>query len=169
MGEVSVRGRTDDQLMQHLLGVHHVGLQVTGRLVQMRLGRGRVRQLLHRGADPDDPPRVEPVERLSGLTVSSSSFAPTVAPSVRIVPPTALARARVWGVSAVSSAATRDSVVGAGPSCAAPMPSSATRPAQYGWSAPCGTITCGAPTRAAVVVVPAPPWCTTAATRENSA
>ena len=49
------------------------------------------------------------------------------------------------------------------------MPRSATRPAQYGWSAAWGTTTWGAPARAAVVVVPAPPWCTTAATRPNSA
>jgi len=47
------------------------------------------------------------------LTLSSSSFAATVAPSVLIVPATALARARVWGVRAVLSAADRDSVVGA--------------------------------------------------------
>ena len=50
---------------------------------------------------------------LTRLTASSSSFAATVAPSVRIVPATALARARVWGVRAVLSAADRDSVVGA--------------------------------------------------------
>jgi hypothetical protein len=66
--------------------------------------------------------------------VSSSSVAATVAPSVRIVPATVLARARVWGVRAVLSAADRDSVVGAGPSCAVPMPRPATWPAQYGWS-----------------------------------
>jgi hypothetical protein len=44
--------------------------------------------------------------------MSSSSFAATVAPSVRIVPATALARARVSGVRTVLSAADRDSVVG---------------------------------------------------------
>src|SRR5215468_4556877 len=71
---------------------------------------------------------------LSRLTASSSSVAATVAPSVRIVPATAVARARVWGVRAVRSAADRDSVVGAVLSWAAPMPRSATRPAQYGWS-----------------------------------
>jgi hypothetical protein len=49
------------------------------------------------------------------------------------------------------------------------MPSSATREAQYGWSTILGTITWGAPARAAVVVVPAPPWCMTAATLRNSA
>ena len=69
---------------------------------------------------------------------SSSSLAATVAPSVRIVPATAVARARVSGARAVLSAADRDSTVGVGPSCAAPMPRSATRPAQYGWSAICG-------------------------------
>jgi hypothetical protein len=53
-------------------------------------------------------------------------------PSVRIVPATSVARARVSGVSAVLSAADRDSVVGVGPSCAVPMPRLATRPAQYG-------------------------------------
>ena len=79
--------------------------------------------------------------RLSRLTASSSSFAATVAPSVRIVPATAVARARVSGARAVLSAADRDSKVGVGPSCAAPMPSSATRPAQYGWSAIWGTTT----------------------------
>src|ERR1700730_1126147 len=51
-------------------------------------------------------------------------------------PGTAVARARVSGVRAVLSAADRDSVVGVGPSCAAPMPRSATRPAQYGWFTP---------------------------------
>ena len=50
---------------------------------------------------------------LTRLIASSSSFAATVAPSVRIVPATALARARVSGVRAVLSAADRDSVVGA--------------------------------------------------------
>lgn len=35
-------------------------------------------------------------------------------------------------------AADRDPVVGVGPSCAVPMPSSATRPAQKGWSAGLG-------------------------------
>src|SRR5262249_27017103 len=49
------------------------------------------------------------------------------------------------------------------------MPRSATRLPQYGWSAHWGTTTWGAPARVAVVVVPAPPWCTTAATRPNSA
>ena len=73
---------------------------------------------------------------LSRLIASRSSLAATVAPSVRIVPATAVARARVSGVRAVLSASDRDSVVGVGPSCAAPMPSSATRPAQYGWSPP---------------------------------
>src|SRR5439155_22702267 len=72
----------------------------------------------------------------SRLTAWSSSLAATVAPSVRIVPATAVARARVSGVRAVLSASDRDSVVGVGPSCAAPMPSSATRPPQYGWSPP---------------------------------
>ncbi len=67
------------------------------------------------------------------------------------------ARARVSGARATASAADRDSKVGVGPSCAAPMPSSATRAAQYGWSTICGTTTWGAPARAAVVVVPAPP------------
>jgi hypothetical protein len=43
--------------------------------------------------------------------VSSSSFAATVAPSVRIVPATAVARARVSGVRAAASAADRDSKV----------------------------------------------------------
>ncbi|WP_433345259.1 gluconokinase [Microtetraspora malaysiensis] len=76
---------------------------------------------------------------LSRLTASSSSFAATVAPSVRISPATALARARVAGFRAVLSAADRASKVGVGPSCAAPMPSSATRAAQYGWSAIWGT------------------------------
>ena len=76
---------------------------------------------------------------------------------------------RVSGVRAVPSAADRDSKVGVGPSCAAPMPSSATRAAQRGWSTIWGTTTWGAPARAAVVVVPAPPWCTTAASRGNSA
>lgn len=42
------------------------------------------------------------------------------------------------------SAADRDSKVGVGPSCAAPMPNSATRPAQYGWSTIWGTTTWGA-------------------------
>ena len=51
--------------------------------------------------------------RPSRLTASSSSFAATVAPSVRIVLATALARARVWGIRTVLSAADRDSVVGA--------------------------------------------------------
>ena len=50
---------------------------------------------------------------LTRLIASSSSFAATVAPSVRIVLATALARARVWGVRTVLSAADRDSVVGA--------------------------------------------------------
>ena len=50
---------------------------------------------------------------LTRLTASSSSFAATVAPSVRIVLATALARARVWGIRTVLSAADRDSVVGA--------------------------------------------------------
>lgn len=67
------------------------------------------------------------------------------------------------------SAADRDSVVGVGPSCAVPMPRSATRPAQYGWFTTWSTTTWGAPARVAVVVVPAPPWCTTAASRPNSA
>lgn len=67
------------------------------------------------------------------------------------------------------SAADRDSVVGVGPSCAVPMPRSATRPAQYGWFTTWSTTTWGAPARVAVVVVPAPPWCTTAAGRPNSA
>ena len=80
----------------------------------------------------------ERMRGLSRLTASSSSFAATVAPSVRIVPATAVARARVSGVRAVLSAADRDSMVGVGPSCAAPMPRSATRPAQYGWSAALG-------------------------------
>jgi hypothetical protein len=53
---------------------------------------------------------------LSWLTGSSSSFAATVAPSVRIAPATALARARVSGVRAVLSAADRESKVGVGPS-----------------------------------------------------
>ena len=78
---------------------------------------------------------------LSRLTASSSSVAATVAPSVRIAQATAVARARVSGVRAVLSAADRDSVVGVGPSCAVPMPRSATRPAKYGWSAPWGTTT----------------------------
>ena len=78
---------------------------------------------------------------LSRLTASSSSFAATVAPSVRIVPATAVARARVSGVRALRSAADRDSMVGVGPSCAAPIPRSATRPAQYGWSTTWGTTT----------------------------
>jgi hypothetical protein len=50
---------------------------------------------------------------LTRLTASSSSFAATVAPSVRIVLATALARTRVWGFRTVLSAADRDSVVGA--------------------------------------------------------
>ena len=66
----------------------------------------------------------------SRLIASSSSIAATVVPSVRIVSATAVARARVWGVRAVLSAADRDPVVGAGPSCAMPMPRSATRSAQ---------------------------------------
>lgn len=78
---------------------------------------------------------------LSRLIAASSSFAATAAPSVRIVAPTAVARARVSGVRAVLSAADRDSVVGVGPSCPVPMPRSATRPAQYGWSAAWGTTT----------------------------
>lgn len=78
---------------------------------------------------------------LSRLAASMSSVAATVAPSVRIVPATAVARARVSGVRVVLSAADRDSVVGVGPSCAAPMPRSATRPAQYGWSTSWGITT----------------------------
>lgn len=78
---------------------------------------------------------------LSRLIASSSSVAATVAPSVRIVPATAVARARVSGVRVALSAADRDSVIGVGPSCAVPMPSSATRPAQYGWSTIWGTTT----------------------------
>ena len=81
----------------------------------------------------------------------------------------AAARALVCGARAVLSAADRDSVVGAAVSWAAPMPRAATRLAQYGWSAHWGTTTWGAPARVAVVVVPAPPWCTTAATRPNRA
>jgi hypothetical protein len=50
---------------------------------------------------------------LSRLTASSSSFAATVAPSVRIVRATAVARARVCGVRTGLSAADSDSVVGA--------------------------------------------------------
>lgn len=69
------------------------------------------------------------------------SFTASSAPSVRIVQVTAIARARDSGVRAVLSAADRESKVGVGPSWAAPMPSSATRAAQYGWSAICGTIT----------------------------
>jgi len=88
----------------------------------------------------------------SGLTASISSVAATVALSVRIVPATAAARARISGVRALLSAADRDPVVGAGPSCAAPMPRPATRPAQYGWSPHWATTTCGAPAREAVVV-----------------
>ena len=63
----------------------------------------------------------------------------TVAPSVRIVPATAVARARVSGVRAILSAANRDSVVGVGPLCRA----DAQRPpgAQYGWSAIWGITT----------------------------
>ena len=53
----------------------------------------------------------------SRLTVSSSSFAATVAPSLRIVPATALARARVWDVRAVVSTADRESTVGVGVPC----------------------------------------------------
>jgi hypothetical protein len=68
-------------------------------------------------------------------TASTSSVAATVAPSVRIVPATAAACSRVWGIGAVLSAADRDSVVGVEASCAVPMPRSATRPARYGWSA----------------------------------
>ena len=64
------------------------------------------------------------------------------------------------GPTAVLSAADRDSVVGVGPSCARTDAQVATRPAKYGWSA-MGYTTCGAPARAAVVMVPAPPWCTT--------
>jgi hypothetical protein len=45
------------------------------------------------------------------------------------------------------------------------MPRSATRLAQYGWSAHWGTTTWGTPARVAVVVVPAPSWCTTARDR----
>src|ERR1019366_9401499 len=70
---------------------------------------------------------------LSRLTASSSSVAATVAPSVRIVPATAVARARVSGVRAVLSAADRDSVVGAGPAWAGPVPRPATRPAGAVW------------------------------------
>ena len=89
----------------------------------------------------DDPVVHADAGGLSRLIVSRSSVAATVAPSVRIVPAMAVARARVSGARAVPSAADRDSVVGVGPSCAAPMPSSATRPAQYGWSAIWGTTT----------------------------
>ena len=78
---------------------------------------------------------------LSRLTASSSSVEATVAPSVRIVPAMAVARARVSGARAVLNAADRDAVVGVGRSCAVPMPSSATRSAQYGWSAIWGTTT----------------------------
>nr|WP_220504528.1 hypothetical protein [Microbispora sp. H13382] len=50
-----------------------------------------------------------------------------------------------------------------------PSTTGSVRPAQYGRSAAWGTITWGAPARAAVVVVHAPPWCTTAATRASDA
>jgi hypothetical protein len=49
---------------------------------------------------------------LPRLTASSSSVAATVAPSVRIVPATAVARSGVSGVRVVLSAADTDSVVG---------------------------------------------------------
>lgn len=68
----------------------------------------------------------------SQVTASRSSFAATAAPSVRIVPATALARTRVPGVRDVLSAADRELAVGVGPSCAVPMPRSATLRAQYG-------------------------------------
>lgn len=63
---------------------------------------------------------------------ASSRLAATVAPSVRMLPATAIARARVSGARAVPSALARDSAVGTEPSCAVPMPSSATRRAQCG-------------------------------------
>jgi len=71
------------------------------------------------------------IRGLSRLTASTHSVAATVAPSVRIAPATTVACARVSRVRAVLSAADRDSVVGAGPSCAVPMRRLATRPTQH--------------------------------------
>lgn len=68
-------------------------------------------------------------------------MAASAAPSALTSLATSAARAWVSGASAVFSAVDSYSKVGVGPSCAAPMPSSATRRAQYGWSTICGTIT----------------------------
>jgi len=93
-------------------------------------------ELVRRAVRLDDFLRSHGYGRLLLVAASRSSFAATVAaPSARIVPATALARARVSEVRAVVSAADRETTVGVGPSCVAPMPSSATRVAQYGWSA----------------------------------
>src|SRR5256885_6428547 len=84
-------------------------------------------------------------QRLHGIgcfarvIASSSSFAATVAPSVPIVPATAVARARISGGRAVLSAADRDPAGGGGPSWATPAPRSATPPGPYRWFALLGT------------------------------
>jgi hypothetical protein len=70
-------------------------------MVEPPKGNARLYQLdlepVRRAARLDDCVVHTVTGGLFGLAVSSSSVAATVAPSVRIVPATALARARVWG------------------------------------------------------------------------
>src|SRR4051794_21140149 len=90
-------------------------------VLSMRVTAALVQRLIHADAGA-----------FSRLIASTSRSAATLAPSLRIGPPPEVACARVSRASASLGAAERDWAVGAGPSCAAPIPSSVTRPAQNG-------------------------------------
>ena len=111
--------------------------RATGRVAR----RGPRRRTPHlRRAHRRDAGVPRPTGRL--VTMSMSSSAATAAPSVRIQPrrvdrPCARCRRQRH----VEARPYSDSTVGVEPSCAAPIPRSATRRAQYGWSAIWGTTT----------------------------
>ena len=101
-------GQVGDRLLEALRDGREV-LLVAGDQRRVGLGRepvGKVKRAGSQGIHRSAP------GRLVRLAASSSSVAATAAPSVRIRPATAAARARVCGARAVLSAADRDSVVG---------------------------------------------------------